>query len=232
MRRLRQWLVGWFGGPIRKVLRMAQWQQAAFANLDKPAPIYPAHSLSGIRVHLGAGEINLQGWINIDARPFAHIHAQTTSLALAEFADGAVSAIYICHVLEHLSFAEGRALLVALHQKLADGGAIIIAVPDFDALVTAYLASGKNFDAIKYPLMGGQGYEYNFHRAMYTRGSLTALLTACGYASQEPWQTKSEFGTDLGDWSSATIPAGASGAIPLSLNLKARKLAARRIEAQ
>lgn len=227
VRRVRQWLVAWLGGPIRKVLRMAQWQRAAFANLDKPAPIYPAHSSSGIRVHLGAGEINLQGWINIDARAFAHIHAQTTSLALAEFADGAVSAIYICHVLEHLSFAEGRALLLALRQKLADGGAIIVAVPDFDALVTAYLASGKNFDTIKFPLMGGQGYEYNFHRAMYTRGSLTALLAECGYASPEPWQTKAEFGADLGDWSSATIQAGASGAIPLSLNLKATKIAQR-----
>ena len=224
VRRVRRLLVDWFGGPIRKVLRLAQWQQAAFANLDKAPPIYPAHSSSSIRVHLGAGEINLQGWININARAFAHIHAQTTSLALAEFADGAVSAIYICHVLEHLSFAEGRALLLALHHKLADGGALIIAVPDFDALVTAYLGAERNFDAIKFPLMGGQGYEYNFHRAMYTRGSLASLLTECGYANPEPWQTKAEFGTDLGDWSSATIQAGASGAIPLSLNLKAMKL--------
>lgn len=78
------------------------------------SPDLYAHSSSGIRVHLRIGEINLQGWINIDARAFAHIAAQTTSLPLAEFSDYAVSALYICLVLEHLSFVECRGLLLAV----------------------------------------------------------------------------------------------------------------------
>ncbi len=87
------------------MLRWAQWQQAAFANLDKPSQIYPAHSYFGIRVHLRTHEINLQGWININARTFAHIYAQTTSPPLAKSSDNAVSALYTCLVLEHLAFA-------------------------------------------------------------------------------------------------------------------------------
>lgn len=225
MSRVRRWFVSWAGGPIKTVLRWIQWQRTAIRHVDQPAPIYTTHTAPGLRVHLGSGEINLQGWINVDARALPHVHAQTSSLSLGEFADGAVGTVYLCHVLEHLSFEEGRAVLRALHRKLADGGTILISVPDFDALVAAYLASGKNFDAIKFALMGGQGYEYNFHRAMYTQTSLAALLAECGYGAVQPWATEQEFGQRLGDWSSATVPAGEHGTIPLSVNLKARKLA-------
>lgn len=222
---VRQWFVGWAGGPIKTFLRWVQWQRTAMSNLDQPAPIYAPHAPKGLRVHLGSGEINLQGWVNVDARAFPHVHAQTSSLSLAEFADAAVGTVYLCHVLEHLSFEEGRTVLLALNRKLADGGTILISVPDFDALVAAYLASGRNFDSIKFALMGGQGYEYNFHRAMYTKQSLAALLAECGYGPAEPWVTEEEFGRSIGDWSSATVKAGEQGAIPLSVNLKARKLA-------
>src|SRR4029077_18055424 len=124
--------------------------KSAIQNARKPVPIYPTATPSahkGLKIHLGAGEINLQGWINVDARPLAHIHAQTSSLALAEFVDGAVGTIYMCHVLEHLSFDEVKALLHALSTKLGDGGVIMISVPDFDALVRIYAASGNDLDA-------------------------------------------------------------------------------------
>lgn len=214
----------WMREPAHRVLRMVRWQKAALANSHEPVPIYPPRSgETGMRVHLGAGEINLQGWVNVDARPFAHIHATTTSLALPEFVDGTVRAIYICHVLEHLSFAEVTELLGVFRRKLAIGGRLIVAVPDFDALVTAYLESGRNLDTIKHPLMGGQGYEYNFHRSVYTRGALEQLLSESGFGQIQPWITEEEFGQKLGDWSSATIDAGGQ-AIPLSLNLKAARI--------
>ena len=210
-------------GPVKRLFRMAEWQKVAMQHSDQPVPVYPRRSDEpGIRVHLGAGEINLQGWVNVDARAFAHIHAQTTSLALPEFVDGSVRAIYICHVLEHLSFADAKSVIEALHRKLMPGGTLIVAVPDFDALVTVYLESGRNFETIKHPLMGGQGYEYNFHRSMYTRGSLEACLHECGFDSIQPWTTVEEFGGVLGDWSSESLPSRGR-AIPLSLNLKALK---------
>ena len=199
--------------PARTMRSIVRWQQSALKNFRKSAPIYPGTAPDGLRVHLGAGEINLQGWINVDARSFEHIHSRTASLALTEFTDGAVSAIYMCHVLEHLSFDEVTDLLRALGKKLAVDGSIIISVPDFDALVRIYGASGNDLDSIKHALMGGQGYEYNFHKSVYNHSALKGVLEECGYLDVSRWTPETEFGCGVGDWSSAD----------LSLNLKARK---------
>ena len=43
-------------------------------NYDQVVPIYPKNNTDGLKVHLGSGEINLQGWINVDARKFKHTH--------------------------------------------------------------------------------------------------------------------------------------------------------------
>lgn len=216
--------------PVKALLGALRWQKSALVNAGKPVPIFATMAAAvpkGLRVHLGAGEINLQGWVNIDARDFGHIHSQTTSLDLHEFADGAVSIIYTCHVLEHLSFDAASALLRALHKKLADGGMILIAVPDFDAIVRIYRASGGDLDTVKHPLMGGQGYEYNFHKSVYNHRALERLLQECGYRDVMPWQTESEFGCALGDWSSATVKMADGDTVALSLNLKATKFAGR-----
>ena len=212
--------------PAKWLMSAIRWQKSALQNTGKPVPIFAAVNPSaakGLKIHLGAGEINLQGWINVDARPLPHIHAQTSSLALAEFADGAVGAIYMCHVLEHLSFDESTALIQALHGKLADGGAIMISVPDFDAIVRIYAASGNDLETIKHPLMGGQGYEYNFHKSVYNRAALEKLLIQCGFDDPSPWETVREFGCEIGDWSSVMVKMGNGETVSISLNVKARK---------
>ncbi|HYB96497.1 MAG TPA: hypothetical protein VEC39_16105 [Vicinamibacterales bacterium] len=204
------------------LLRRLRWQSTAVRHGSEPPPIFVTHTPHRPKVHLGAGDINLQGWINVDARPMSHIHIRTESLALNEFSDGHVGAVYICHVLEHLSFAEASSVLTAIARKLAVGGEILVSVPDFDALIEHYEACGRDLDAIKLALMGGQGYEYNFHKSVYNRSSLEATLRACGFTDARPWDPLEEFGRDVGDWSTARFK-GRSGTIPLSLNLKATR---------
>ena len=41
--------------------------------INHPTPIF-SNSRKGIKLHLGSGEINLQGWINVDAKEGMHIH--------------------------------------------------------------------------------------------------------------------------------------------------------------
>lgn len=219
-----------FRGPAKTLLAAVGWQRAAIKHMREPLPLFvqqPNEVPAGLKIHIGAGEINLQGWINVDARPLPHIHALTTSLALNEFSDGAVAAIYMCHVLEHVSFDEARQLVSAFHTKLVAGGVLIISVPDFDALVRLYHASNDDLDSIKHPLMGGQGYEYNFHKSVYNHAALERLLHECGFADVARWRTDIEFGDDLGDWSSKTMKAGNGEIVPVSLNLKARKVGRR-----
>jgi len=185
-------------------------------------PIYPKSSDSGLKVHLGAGPINIQGWVNIDARHASHIHLQSEGFTLDEFADGAISEIYMCHVLEHFSFEEIEVILRNLHKKLKVGGLLRLSVPDFDSLVTVYHANGNNLELIKLALMGGQDYAHNFHKSVFNRATLSRLLVEHGFIHVETWETHAEFGVHIGDWSDAnfSIP---KGEVPISLNLKARK---------
>lgn len=196
------------------------WRWAS-RNIGKPLPIYTKSRNVGLKVHLGAGPVNIQGWINVDARADDHIHLVAKGFELAEFSDGSISEIYMCHVLEHFSFVEAEALLRNLKRKLCVGGLIRISVPCFDKLIAVYAGNNNDLDLIRLAVMGGQDYEFNFHKSIYNNASLVRLLKDCGYVDIMEWNTKADFGVELGDWSSETFPS-LSGARIISLNLKGR----------
>ena len=190
----------------------------------KPMPIYTPVIMPGLKVHLGSGDVNLQGWINIDARFNEHVHIVSEGFNLDKFSDEAIDEIYMCHVLEHFSFKEAEDLLHGFKKKLRYGGVIRISVPDIDRLIEIYRASNKNLDKVKYALMGGQDYEYNFHKSIYNEVSLRNLLHKCGFNDIVVWDTKSDFGVDIGDWSTGIISSDI-GKIPVSINLKGKCVA-------
>lgn len=200
------------------VSSIQEWQRGGLAN-----PLFPNVQSGGLRIHLGAGPINIQGWINIDARDASHIHLQSSGFDLKEFADGAVSEIYMCHVLEHFSFEESKTVLNTLFRKLKFGGVLRLSVPDFDQLVAIYHANGNDLELIKMALMGGQEYEYNFHKAIFNKALLSNLLKSSGFDNIQTWSTQDDFGIDLGDWSNKGFDTPI-GNIPISLNIKAVKV--------
>lgn len=191
----------------------------ALRNSDRLPPVHVKPMSSGLKVHLGSGPINIQGWINVDVRTYDHVHLVSEGFKLREFTDEAIAEIYLCHVLEHFSFEEAEALLKSLKVKLRPGGLIRISVPSFDRLIEVYKLSGSDITTVKYALMGGQDYEYNFHKSLYNLKSLRELLEHSGYSNVLEWETLTDFGVDLGDWSNGTF-ATEKGAMPISLNLK------------
>jgi predicted SAM-dependent methyltransferase len=178
---------------------------------------------NALRIHVGCGPIDLAGWVNVDARPFPHVHIASNSVTLAEFADGAVGEIYLCHVLEHFSFEEVDELLATYQKKLSSGGVLRLSVPDFDLAIAAYQASGDDLEFIRMSLMGGQDYEFNYHKSIFNEKLLTKLLVKAGFSEVLPWSASSDFGCELGDWSDGQIKKKGIGAYPISLNLKAVK---------
>ena len=170
------------------------------------------------RIHIGCGPINMEGWINIDARNAAHVHINTDVLDLKDFAVNSVGEIYLCHVLEHFSFDEVQSLLKAFRQKLQPGGLLRLSVPDFNLMAVSYLENKVPLQSLKYALMGGQDYQYNFHKSIYDYKTLTQVLSEAGFNSFQSYDTVQDFGLDLGDWSTGKI-AGQ----PVSLNVKAKK---------
>lgn len=186
-------------------------------------PVYPKVSDDGLKIHLGAGPINIQGWVNIDARQAPHIHLRSEGFTLNEFADGAVSEIYMCHVLEHFSFEEVERILCNFHKKLKVGGVLRLSVPDFDCLINVYHANDNNLELIKFALMGGQDYAYNYHKCVFNRAILKNQLAAYGFAHMAEWDTLEDFGVHLRDWSETGFETP-EGEFPISLNMKAIKI--------
>ena len=207
---------------LKKIRNLFLWTKSIIKNNDKSAPIYPPNNSSGIKVHLGPGEINLQGWVNIDAREFSHTHIKTNKLELEEFSDGTVSEIYLCHVLEHFSFDECNRLLNTFYTKLKIGGVLKVSVPDFSALVDIYINNNKELEDVKNALMGGQDYEYNFHKSVFNKKFLLLLFGDVGFKNLQEWNTKEEFGQSIGDWSDYAQKTK-KRKVKLSLNIKGIK---------
>ena len=170
------------------------------------------------KVHIGCGPINLDGWINIDARNDSHIHIHTDVIDLKDFSDNSIGEIYMCHVLEHFSFEEVSSLLDVFKRKLKPGGLLRISVPDFRLIAQSYLEQKVGLHSLKYALMGGQDYEYNFHKSVYDFETLVQVLNDAGFSHSQSFETVKDYGLDIGDWSTGKIAN-----LPISLNIKATK---------
>jgi len=55
---------------VRSLLRRVQ----SVTRGGSSKPLYLNSHSDGLKVHLGAGPINPQGWVNVDARSDSHIH--------------------------------------------------------------------------------------------------------------------------------------------------------------
>jgi len=206
--------------PLKLILLKIRERIVSYFSDNSPILIKES-VLDGPKIHLGCGDINLQGWINLDARDAPHVHIKTESLHLNEFQDNTVSEIYLCHVLEHFSFKEVKDLLANFYLKMHQGGILRISVPDFSALVELYNIS-SDLKKIEQPLMGGQDYEFNFHKSVFDKNFLSNLLMESGFSEVVNWCPEGDFGKEIGDWSAGFVEYN-SKRFPISLNLKAIK---------
>ncbi len=207
---------------LKSVQDIIRRQINAFKNSDRPEPIFTMVNSPGLKVHIGTGEINLQGWVNVDARNFDHVHIVSNNMRLDEFNEGSIGEIYLCHVLEHISFEEARSFIKLVFSKLRTGGTLRISVPSFDSIIKIYGNNNNNLETVKYALMGGQDYDYNFHRSIYNLSLLSELLISNGFGSVCEWTTAEDFGQSIGDWSDRDF-ISKIGPVPISLNVKGLK---------
>ncbi|UCF14589.1 MAG: methyltransferase domain-containing protein [Phycisphaerales bacterium] len=186
-------------------------------------PALPKNSDGKVLVHIGCGTTNSPGFINIDARPLAHVHIATSDItSLADFGDGTVDLVYMCHILEHIKDIDLKRVLSEMKRVLKVGGVLRLSVPDFDKLVEVYNASGKDLDAISKQLMGGQDYEYNIHYSVFNNRRLTELLKQIGFREVVPWDPDNCEHHDFKDRASRKMKVNGAE-IMISLNLEAIK---------
>ncbi len=194
---------------LKNLIKLLRWIKYSFKYYKKPLPIYLEDGdLIGPKVHIGSGPINLQGWINVDARNLPNVHITKENLFLEDFKDNSLGTIYLCHVLEHFSFREIDSIIHIFMKKLKNKGKLIISVPDFDANIKHYNARNKDINSIQLSIMGGQDYAYNYHKALFNKEFLTQLLFENNFKNICKWDTKTLFGQSIGDWSDKKLISG------------------------
>ncbi len=136
-----------------------------------------ANQQKGLKLHIGSGGHDLNGWINLDAG--GDDLAVNVNWGLP-FPDESVAFVYAAHVLEHLRFQDQAPVLVReAHRVLEDGGTARFVVPDVGRLLAAYVRRDDEFFAARqefYPL--SEGF------LMDGVATLDYILLFCGAGSQ------------------------------------------------
>lgn len=186
-------------------------------------PALPKNINGKVLLHIGCGATNSPEFINIDARPLAHVHIATDDItSLGEFGTGTVDLVYMCHILEHIKGSDLKRVLLEMKRVLKIGGILRLSVPDFDKLIEVYDASGRDINVISKQLMGGQDHEYNIHYSVFNHRRLSDLLTEVGFREVVPWDPDDCQYHDFKDRASRKMKVNGAE-IMISLNLEAIK---------
>jgi len=182
-------------------------------------PQLPQNPDGRVLIHLGCGEQNAPGWINVDAQPFPHVNFVGGVEKLPMFASNSANLIYACHVLEHISYQRYPEILKEWRRVLKPGGVLRIAVPDFDKLIVIYQTEKNNINLVLPPMMGAQDCEHGFHRGAFNEKYLSDLCLDAGFKKTRLWNPKTAPDYPFDDWAKKL----AHGKYPISLNLEAIK---------
>lgn len=159
-------------------------------------------ALATRRLHLGCGIESLghgakllAGWTNVDiegdgVRTFAWDLTDPFPLP-----DGSIDFVYSEHFIEHLTLADGAALLAECRRVLGPGGVVRLSTPDLRVLAERYLAG----DVREWHDLGwepatpcdllNEGLRSWGHCYVYDEPKLLAALRAAGFAdaARRPW---------------------------------------------
>lgn len=186
------------------------------------SPKLPKNPNGKIYIHLGCGAINAQGFINVDLRPFSHVHYIQEVENLSIFPDEYADLIYASHVLEHISHSKLSEVLQEWQRVLKKGGILRISVPDFEKLVNVYFSERNDIKSIIGPLMGGQDNSYNFHKSVFNENYLKELLLLSGFREVRHWKPEEVELHSFEDWASHPIKVKTTEYL-ISLNIEAVK---------
>jgi len=176
------------------------------------------------RLHLGCGNIKLEGFCNVDALETIAADVIDDIRVLRKFPDGSAKEIYACHVLEHFAHDEVQPLLKRWLKVLQPGGVLRISVPDIDRIVRIYHKNFKHFETRGNSpwvglIYGGQSTPYDFHKTGFNANWLAYQLELCGYECCEEYPHEPHFVPGTVDASVANATFGEY----FSLNMMARR---------
>lgn len=159
------------------------------------------------RLQVGAGENFLAGWLNTDIYPDSPAYVFLDATRPFPFSDASFDCMFAEHVIEHMTYAEGRNMLAEWYRIMKPGGRCRIVTPALETFVglfkpqhteaeTRYLRwhmerYWPGIPGLNPCLVINNSFRSWGHRFIYDRPTLERALTDAGfedvrfYASQE-----------------------------------------------
>lgn len=130
-----------------------------------------------LKLHLGCGDIHLNGYVNIDWRK-TRVTDLVCDIRKLPYPDNSVKIIETYHLIEHLPRHDFPKALKEWYRLLVPGGKLIIECPDFDDAVKEYIEGNeKRLDNI----FGLQRFPGDAHLFGYNFKRLKKILESAGF---------------------------------------------------
>ncbi len=138
-----------------------------------------------LRLHLGSGGNNLPGWVNVDLVG-AHADVAWDLRHPLPFADDSAEAVFLEHVLEHMTVAVGMQVLRGIRRVLAPGGVLRVGVPDAGLYARSYAAGDAVLDVLRpgrptRMLALGEVFQEHGHVSAWDGETLALVIGETGY---------------------------------------------------
>lgn len=133
------------------------------------------------RLHVGAGNRRLPGWINVDLLPLPGVDVVADVTEGLRFSG--VEAIFAEHFIEHLRLDKAIDFLVEAHRVLGDGAWMRLSTPNLDWVwLTQYNLRAKPEAKIDFALRLNRAFHAWGHQFLWNRDLLARALAAAGFA--------------------------------------------------
>jgi predicted SAM-dependent methyltransferase len=138
-----------------------------------------------LRLHLGSGGNNLDGWVNIDLVG-AHADLSWDLRRPLPLARGTAEAVFLEHVLEHMTVADGVSVLHLFLDVLVPGGILRVGVPDAGLYATSYVHHDAVLDELRpgrptRMLALGEVFQEHGHVSAWDGETLCLAVAEAGY---------------------------------------------------
>jgi len=150
------------------------------ARIVAPAKV-EAMRATGLKLNIGCGHIQLDGYLNADSRELPGIDVITDASNIP-FAKNELAEIRSSHLVEHFtSHILERVVLPHWHSLLRPDGVLTTIAPDGAAMLEAVAKDEMSFDDFREVLFGGQDYDGDFHYNLITPDTFTGYLLRAGF---------------------------------------------------
>jgi len=133
-----------------------------------------------MKLNLGSGKRNLEGFINIDAVK------QTDTTTIGDilnlnYKDNSIDEIYSEHVIEHLTKIELNRYFTEANRMLVSGGRFNLIAPSMVSAIDLYLKDIENIDWLDSFLFANHIHEFDFHKQGIYKEKLFRLCKENGF---------------------------------------------------